>query len=112
MLTCYRGELGPDSDEEQALRTLMDAIDCDGDLSQFSASAAAAVETGRELAERQLAALEAASQDLLCSPDIIRCRSDHILCSSMQNGTHGEELELVLPRTMSPAGDRAAFIAK
>ena len=78
MLACCRGELGPDSDEEQALRSLMDAIDCDSDLSQFSASAAAAVETGRELAERQLAALESASQDLLCSPDIIRCRSIRI----------------------------------
>ena len=69
----YRGATGPDAEEEEALKLLVVDIDCDADLAQFSASAAAAVDTGKELAKRQEAALESASQDLLCSPDIIRC---------------------------------------
>lgn len=50
----------------------MDKVDCHEDLRHFSASAAAALGTGKQLAERQEQSLDAASQDLLCSPDIIR----------------------------------------
>jgi len=67
-----RGSLGADPNEEASLREVVAAVDCSQDLRQFTASATAAVETGKELAERQQAALDSASQDLLCSPDIIR----------------------------------------
>lgn len=50
-------------------------MDCEQDLAQFTASAAAAVDTGKELAERQAAALESAVQDLFASPDIVRYHS-------------------------------------
>ena len=69
--TC-RGNLGSNPSEETSLQEIVDKIDCQQDLSHFLASATAAVGTQKELAERQEAALEAASQDLLCSPDIIR----------------------------------------
>lgn len=71
MKTC-RGGLGPDPKEESTLREVVDKVDCKQDLSHFQASASAAVSTSKELAERQQQALDAASQDLLCSPDIIR----------------------------------------
>ncbi len=67
-----RGNLGPDPKEESSLREVLDKVDCKQDLSHFQASASAAVSTSKELAERQEQALEAASQELLCSPDIIR----------------------------------------
>lgn len=72
MVGVRRNELGRDTGEEDSIRGSVDAVDCEQDLAQFTASAAAAVETGKELAARQAAALESTSQDLLCSPDIIR----------------------------------------
>lgn len=64
--------MGTDLKEESSLRETVDKLDCHHDLRQFSASATTALSTVKELAGRQEAALEAASQDLLCSPDIIR----------------------------------------
>ena len=47
-------------------------------MEELTASSEAAAETGATLATRQADALEAASQELLCSPEITRC---HILAS-------------------------------
>ena len=48
-------------------------VDGEADLEELTASSEAAAETGATLATRQADALEAASQELLCSPEIFRC---------------------------------------
>ncbi len=48
-------------------------VDGEADLEELTASSEAATETGATLATRQAEALEAASQELLCSPEITRC---------------------------------------
>lgn len=48
-------------------------VDGEADLEELTASSEAAAETGATLAMRQADALEAASQELLCSPEITRC---------------------------------------
>lgn len=48
-------------------------VDGEADLEELTASSEAAAETGATLATRQADALEAASQELLCSPEITRC---------------------------------------
>ena len=48
-------------------------IDGEADLEDLTASSEAAAETGTTLAARQADALEAASQELVCSPEITRC---------------------------------------
>lgn len=58
-------------------------IDGEADLEELTASSEAAAETGATLATRQADALEAASQELLCSPEITRC---HPL--SLPTGVH------------------------
>lgn len=67
-----RSSLSLDPKEEAGLRETVERLDSQQDLREFSASAASALSTSKELAERQQQALEAGSQDLLCSPDIIR----------------------------------------
>lgn len=52
-------------------------IDGEADLEELTASSEAAVETGATLAARQADALESASQELLCSPEITRCMLAH-----------------------------------
>ena len=61
------------------LLSSVEEIDGEGDLEELTASSEAAVETGATLAARQADALEAASQELLCSPDITKCASDQLL---------------------------------
>ena len=48
-------------------------IDGEADLEELTASSEAAAETGATLVTRQADALEAASQELLCSPEVTRC---------------------------------------
>ncbi len=48
-------------------------IDGEADSEDLTASSEAAAETGATLGARQADALEAASQELLCSPEITRC---------------------------------------
>ena len=48
-------------------------VDGEADLEELTASSEAAAETGATLAMRQADALEAASQELLCSLEITRC---------------------------------------
>jgi hypothetical protein len=54
------------------LLRLVEAVNSEGDLLDLTASAEAASETGRALAARQAEALDTVSQELLCSPEIIR----------------------------------------
>ena len=61
------------------LLSSVEAIDGEADLEELTASSEAAVETGATLAARQADALEAASQELLCSPDITKYASDQLL---------------------------------
>jgi len=63
------------SDTAPLLRSA-EQIDGEADMEELTASSEAAAETGATLATRQADALEAASQELLCSPEITRC---HIL---------------------------------
>ena len=55
------------------LTRLAGQIDGEADLSDLAKSAEAAAETGRVLAEKQAEALENVSQELLHSPEIIKC---------------------------------------
>ncbi len=54
------------------LLRVAEQIDGEADLAELTASSAAAAETGAALGARQTEALEAASQELLCSPEIVR----------------------------------------
>ena len=65
------------ADTAPLLRSV-EEIDGEADLEELTASSEAAVETGATLAARQADALEAASQELLCSPDITRHASDRL----------------------------------
>lgn len=64
--------------EEQAaaLQSLVRQISADEDLADLSASAAAAQQTVQALAARQEASLEDMAQELLASPEILRCGTD------------------------------------
>ena len=72
------------ADTAPLLRTA-EQIDGEADLAELTASSAAAAETGAALGARQAEALEAASQELLCSPEIIRCVPANIklICSDL-----------------------------
>ena len=59
--------------DTSSLRSAKDVAECEGDLAGLVADADTAVATGADLAVRQAEALESASQELLCSPEIIRC---------------------------------------
>ena len=59
------------ADTAPLLKSVEDT-DGEADLEELTASSEAAVETGVTRAARQADALEAASQELLCSPDITR----------------------------------------
>lgn len=66
------------------LLSSVEEIDGEADLEELTASSEAAVETGATLAARQADALEAASQELLCSPDITKYASDQLFrCHAM-----------------------------
>lgn len=54
------------------LLRIAEQIDGEADLAELTATSAAAAETGAALGIRQADALEAASQELLCSPEITR----------------------------------------
>jgi hypothetical protein len=65
-LTAVKADTGP-------LIQVTEQVDGEADLAELTASSAAAAETGAALGLRQAEALEAASQELLCSPEITRC---------------------------------------
>lgn len=54
------------------LLRVAEMVDGEADLAELTASSASAAETGAALGARQVEALEAASQEHLCSPEIIR----------------------------------------
>ena len=60
------------------LLSSVEVVDGEADLEELTASSEAAVATGATLAARQADALEAASQELLCSPDITKYASDQL----------------------------------
>ena len=55
------------------LHRMVQHVSSSEDLAELSQSAAAAKQTGATLAARQAEVLESVSQELLCSPEIIRC---------------------------------------
>lgn len=57
----------------EELHSLLQRVSSSEDLLELSQSAAAAKQTGATLAARQAKMLESVSQELLCSPEIIRC---------------------------------------
>ena len=67
-----RSELGHNEKQEQILVRAADELNSQADLDEFSSSVRSHEDVCQELAGRQEQALQAASQDLLCSPDIIR----------------------------------------
>ncbi len=68
----HRTDLGAVKADTAPLLRVAEQIDGEADLAELTASSAAAAETGAALGARQAEALEAASQELLCSPEIIR----------------------------------------
>ena len=52
---------------------MLQRVSSSEDLLELSQSAAAAKQTGATLAARQAEILESVSQELLCSPEIVRC---------------------------------------
>ncbi|BDA42712.1 hypothetical protein COCOBI_03-6050 [Coccomyxa sp. Obi] len=71
-VVAYRTDLGAVKADTAPLLRVAEQIDGEADLAELTASSAAAAETGAALGARQAEALEAASQELLCSPEIIR----------------------------------------
>ncbi|KAK9817288.1 hypothetical protein WJX72_012262 [[Myrmecia] bisecta] len=71
-LESYRTGLAPIKQDVTSLRKLVAQIDSEADLQQLGQAAAAAAETSQALAARQAETLESVSQELLCSPEIIR----------------------------------------
>lgn len=73
-LDCMRrAGLVPLNGQVTALQALVHRISANEDLAELSASAAAAQQTVEALAQRQAAALEDIREELLASPEILRC---------------------------------------
>lgn len=68
-----RSDLGAVKADTAPLLRVAEQVDGEADLAELTASSASAAETGAALGARQTEALEAASQELLCSPEIVRC---------------------------------------
>ena len=73
---CRWGLSAVKADTAPILRSA-EQIDGEADLEELTASSEAAAETGATLATRQADALEAASQELLCSPEVTRCHTPY-----------------------------------
>ena len=55
-----------------ALREALQRVDGEADLDELQRAAGAAAATGQQLAHRQADTFDAVSQELLCSPEIVR----------------------------------------
>lgn len=73
LLPARRPSLLPAIQEQAALPGLLEAVDPAVGAAQLAAAAATAQAASSALAARQAEALEVVSQELLCSPEIVRC---------------------------------------
>ena len=91
--TC-RTSLGPMKHNTEELHSMLQRVSSSEDLLELSQSAAAAKQTGATLAARQAEILNAVSQELLCSPEIIRCNLLAAWCMTCSqagaNSSHSE----------------------
>ncbi|KAK9795234.1 hypothetical protein WJX73_009300 [Symbiochloris irregularis] len=71
-LNTYSGGLVPLTAQAPALESLAGQVSAEDDLAELLASATAAQQTVQTLAQRQAAALEDVTQELLASPEILR----------------------------------------
>ena len=73
-----RSDLGENAKQEEVLLRSTDSLDAQADLDEFSTSIRSKEDICKELSERQEQAFQAVSQDLLCSPDIVRYALSHL----------------------------------
>lgn len=77
------GGLVPLTAQAPAIQGLARQVSAEDDLAELLASATAAQQTVQTLAQRQAAALEDVTQELLASPEILRCGKGSRTVSSL-----------------------------